>query len=191
MYDLHFHFNEVNLIIIIPSGWNYIYMFNRKMHQSLLYMYSSVYYFQIFIPNNYTVIRINSNLNLFQISARIRNNYYKVYWKTLLNVFNIFYKPFFTKLKFKGKGYYIFKNSFNTITTQFGHSHRIYLYSYFVTVKFLSKTNILLFGFHKKDVLQVGNNLLSVKPINIFTGRGIRFNRQIIYKKAGKISSYR
>jgi hypothetical protein len=26
---------------------------------------------------------------------------------------------------------------------------------------------------------------------NIFTGRGVRFARQIIYKKTGKVSSYR
>jgi hypothetical protein len=31
----------------------------------------------------------------------------------------------------------------------------------------------------------------SMRPINIFTGRGVRFSRQIIYKKVGKVSSYR
>jgi hypothetical protein len=30
-----------------------------------------------------------------------------------------------------------------------------------------------------------------MRPINIFTGRGVRFSRQIIYKKVGKVSSYR
>jgi len=30
-----------------------------------------------------------------------------------------------------------------------------------------------------------------MRPINIFTGRGVRFAKQIIYKKAGKVSSYR
>jgi hypothetical protein len=29
------------------------------------------------------------------------------------------------------------------------------------------------------------------RPINIFTGKGIRFTKQIIYKKTGKVSSYR
>ena len=102
-----------------------------------------------------------------------------------------FYKPFFIKLKFKGKGYYIYKNYRNTITTQFGHSHRINIYSYFTYVKFLSKTKIILFGFHKNDIALTKTQLFNTKPINIFTGRGIRFNRQLIYKKAGKISSYR
>jgi ribosomal protein L6P/L9E len=98
---------------------------------------------------------------------------------------------FFNKLKFKGKGYYIFKNLRNTIAPRFGYSHRLYIYSYYVSVKFLSKTCILLFGLNKKDILQVSFELYYTRTCNIFTNRGIRFAKQIIYKKAGKISSYR
>ena len=60
------------------------------------------------------------------------------------------------KLKFKGKGYYIYKNVRNTIAPQFGYSHRLYIYSFFISVKFLSKTSVLLFGFAKNDLLTVG-----------------------------------
>jgi len=109
----------------------------------------------------------------------------------LLNTFYSFSKVFFLKLKFKGKGYYIYKNSRNTITSQFGHSHRIYIYSVFISVKFLTKTTVFLFGSSKKDVLTTGYSIQKVKPINIFTGRGVRFSKQIIYKKTGKVSSYR
>ena len=98
---------------------------------------------------------------------------------------------FFLKLKFKGKGYYVYKNLRNTIAPQFGYAHRIYVYAFNISVKFLSKTSILLFGLSKSDLLTVGQNFKSKKPINIFTGRGVRFSRQIIYKKTGKVSSYR
>ena len=30
-----------------------------------------------------------------------------------------------------------------------------------------------------------------IKKLNIYTGRGIRFSKQIIYKKSGKVSSYK
>jgi len=109
----------------------------------------------------------------------------------LTNLFYSFSKLFFTKLKFKGKGYYIYKNFRNTITSQFGHSHRIYIYSFFVSVKFLTKTTVFLFGSSKQDILSIGFKVKNSKPINIFTGRGVRFSRQVVYKKTGKVSSYR
>ena len=98
---------------------------------------------------------------------------------------------FVTKLKIRGKGYYIYKGVRNTITHQFGYSHRNFIYSYFTRVKFLSKTIFLIFGISKVDVVGVGRKVQSYKPLNIFTGRGVRFSKQIIYKKVGKVSSYR
>jgi len=98
---------------------------------------------------------------------------------------------FFTKLKFKGKGYYIFKNKRNTITFRFGYSHRVYLYAHLVLIKFLSKTAIFIFGLNKLDVLTTGHALINVRPFNIFTNKGVRFAKQIIYKKIGKVGSYR
>jgi len=118
-------------------------------------------------------------------------NFFTMYIKTILNIFYSFSKYFFRKIKFKGKGYYIYKNTRNTITSQFGHSHRIYIYAFFVSVKFLTKTTVFLFGSSKKDVLSIGFLIKKAKPINIFTGRGVRFSRQIVYKKTGKVSSYR
>ena len=57
-----------------------------------------------------------------------------------------FSRLFFIKLKFKGKGYYLYKNARNTITPQFGYAHRIYKYNYTTVVKFLSKTKVFFFG---------------------------------------------
>ena len=74
---------------------------------------------------------------------------------------------------------------------KFGYSHMLYLYSFFVTVKFITKTTILMFGTNYSDLITKSYSLLNIKPINIFTGKGIRFSRQIIYKKTGKVSSYR
>ena len=79
----------------------------------------------------------------------------------------------------------------NTIAPKFGYYHRIYVYAPNIRVKFLSKTSVLLFGFSKIDVMTVGHDFKSKKPINIFTGRGVRFARQIVYRKTGKVSAYR
>lgn len=74
---------------------------------------------------------------------------------------------------------------------QFGYAHRVYVYSFFSRVRFLGKTKVLIFGFLKQDILTVLFNIKQKRPINIFTGRGVRFAQEIIYKKTGKVSSYR
>ena len=49
----------------------------------------------------------------------------------------------------------------------------------------------MLYGLSPKDLTLVGLQIKSLRPINIFTGRGVRFNKQSVYKKTGKVSSYR
>ena len=85
----------------------------------------------------------------------------------------------------------MYKNFRNTIALQFGYSHRLRIYLYNVNAKFLSKTSIILFGINKYDVINSIYDIKQKRPINIFTGKGVRFSKQIIYKKTGKVSSYR
>jgi ribosomal protein L6P/L9E len=65
------------------------------------------------------------------------------------------------------------------------------LYAAYVAVQFQSKTHIFLFGLLKSDLIYVTLFLKNMRPISIFTGRGVRFSSQVIYKKVGKVSSYR
>jgi ribosomal protein L6P/L9E len=129
--------------------------------------------------------------NTLKLETLAANFYYSTYSATYNKVLSVFYKPSFKKIKFRGKGYYIYKNPRNTIAPQFGYSHRLYIYSYFNKVKFIGKTIIILFGLVKNDLISAGIDLKSKRSINIFTGRGVRFSRQVVYKKQGKVSSYR
>jgi len=172
-----------------PSNWKCIFFKKKKIY--ILYFYNSIYYFIFFFNSINIDLLINRNINIIQFKLLIKNNYYELFWNNIVLIFNQFNKIFISKLKFKGKGYYIFKNKRNTITPQFGHSHRIYIYGFFVNVKFLSKTVIIVYGLNKNDVIYFSNKIFNIKPINIFTGRGIRFSKQIIYKKIGKVSTYK
>ena len=49
----------------------------------------------------------------------------------------------------------------------------------------------MLFGTSYQDIISVGLRIKRLRSINIFTGRGVRFNKQVVYKKTGKVSSYR
>ena len=178
--------------LVVPSGWDYLIFSNSNINKkTFIYIYSNTYYFRIPTPNQIHSLVPDTNSSTIAFVTPYVTNFDRLYWTQLLQVFYAFSRPFFLKVKFKGKGYYIFKNRRQTITPQFGHSHRLYTYAYFSSVKFLSKTHIFIFGLLKGDALRVAFNIKAMRPINIFTGRGVRFSRQIIYKKVGKVSSYR
>ena len=189
----HGSLSYTNIFLYIPYNWNLI-ILNPKQNLNntkILYLFSLVYFFKLIVPKQYLNFHYDYQTSTLQINNAFTPNFYKMYFKQISNIFYSFSKIFFNKLKFKGKGYYIYKNTRNTIPPQFGHSHRIYIYSYFLTVKFLTKTTVFLFGSSKKDVVTTSFTIQRSKFINIFTGRGVRFARQIIYKKTGKVSSYK
>ena len=152
---------------------------------------SPLYRIKLPLPIHSLNLTFDINTNTLKLHSLYPTNYYRLFYNTLRKTLKTFYVPIFLKIKFKGKGYYIYKNKRNTITPQFGYAHRLYLYSYFISVKFLSKTSILLFGFSIQDIKITSLGLKSMRPINVFTGRGVRFSKQIVYKKVGKVSSYR
>jgi len=174
-----------------PAGWHALVLKNRQSGFQAVFFYSPIYFFQVAVPVGGLNFFFDPNSNTFNIYTMYRYGTYQLFTNQLNQVFTSFFQPFFRKIKFKGKGYYIYKNTRNTITPQFGYSHRLYLYSPFVTVKFLSKTSIFVFGLLKNDVITTSLGIKAMRPINIFTGRGVRFSREIVYKKVGKVSSYR
>lgn len=183
----------MNTLIYIPINWEFILLTQKSLKKNfnIIYLISDLYFFKFPVINQYSKFYYDNQTRTIDFILPYTPNFYQFYWKLLKDIFYSFNKIFFLKLKFKGKGYYIYKNLRNTVTTQFGHSHRIYLYSYFLSVKFLSKTTVFLFGFSKTDILKIGYSIQQSKPINIFTGRGVRFSKQIIYKKTGKVSTHR
>lgn len=179
--------------LYIPSNWKILVLSNRSelKNYNILYLYNPYYYFKVILPSQNTTFNFDNYSRTLVTYSLWKFNFFDFYFNSLTSLFTVFTQIFFKKLKIKGKGYYIYKNYRNTLTHQLGHSHRIYIYSYFTYVKFLSKTSVLFFGLSKNDLISQGSLLRASKYINIFTGRGVRFSRQVIYKKTGKVSSYR
>ena len=182
--------NKKNLFLTFPSNWTFLF-FKKSKYDQYIYLYNMNYYFFIPVPKQFWSVSFDQNTSTLRLISIYNSNFTTTYWSQLSQIFLAFNRPFFLKIKFKGKGYYIFKNKRNTITPQFGYAHRIYRYTFDVSVKFRTKTSIILFGLLKRDIIQAGLLVKNMRPINIFTGRGVRFSRQIIYKKTGKVSSYR
>jgi hypothetical protein len=177
--------------LYLPSSWSFIIFKKKNTPLTYLYIYSENYFFVLPFLRNFLLLKYDFQINCFIFNFFFKNNFYSLFWNYFKLIFYSFSKLFFCKLKFKGKGYYIYKNTRNTLALQFGYSHLLYLYSFFLNIKFLTKTSILLFGVNLEDIYFMGHSFYKLKPVNIFTGKGIRFSKQIIYKKTGKVSSYR
>ena len=177
----------------IPFGWEFS-LLQREINgfnQNNIYVYNDIYFFNFSVMQTVCTVKYNPCTRIFTFYHRHSSYCYYSYLRLITDLTRRFNCPFFLKIRFKGKGYYIYKNYRNTIAPQFGFAHRVYVYAQAASVKFLSKTKVLIFGLSKNDILEVGHCLKAVRPINIFTGRGVRFARQVIYRKTGKVSSYR
>lgn len=184
--------NFSKIFLYIPSKWNFlIFKKSQSKYNVQCYFYSSTYYFVIPLKTSFTNVAYDFNTRSIQFLFNFKNNFMPLFWKLIKTLLHSFTRIFFRKLRFRGKGYYIYKNNRNTIAIQAGYSHIMRLYAFFTSVKFVTKTTILLFGINKISVTTSGVNLFNLKPVNVFTGKGMRFSRQILYRKTGKISTYR
>tara|TARA_B110000503_G_C7137926_1_gene409633 strand:+ start:524 stop:733 length:210 start_codon:yes stop_codon:yes gene_type:complete len=52
------------------------------------------------------------------------------------------------------------------------------------------KTKCMIFGTSKIDLDLSKSLIVKVRPISMFTQRGLRLARQVVYRKIGKKSSY-
>jgi len=176
----------------VPNKWKFFITKNLNSSPKLsIKLYNNLYFFCIPVPYKINFIKFDVNTNQIIISINYKNVFSITYFNTTKILYSVLCKPLFIKIKFKGKGYYMYKSYRNTITPQFGYSHRLYLYSFTTYVNFLSKSSVFVFGL---DPTILKNNTQRVKtwrPINIFTGRGVRFSKQVLYKKSGKVSTYR
>lgn len=189
----HNGYTKTQSMFYIPGIWNFLMLApkQRIIAPQIVYIYNPTYFFILRVPNFVEDVSVSQSTNSLKFYHSISPYCYNMVLRLVQTSLNIFTKPFFKKIKFKGKGYYMYKNKRQTIAPQFGYAHRVYIYAQATSVKFLSKTKILLFGLSWTEISRTSHNVKKVKPINIFTGRGVRFARQLIYKKTGKVSSYR
>jgi ribosomal protein L6P/L9E len=108
------------------------------------------------------------------------------------NIF-MFDNMFFNKIKFKGKGFRVrFKKNSKILKFTFGHSHINYIFVNQKTTK-IKRLGKYKYIFKNKNDIEMNSflkKLCNIKPINMYTKRGIRLSRQIIYKRKGKKSTY-
>ena len=142
-----------------------------------LYIYNSSYY---------CFFKINKNTKIKIKNKQIIEIYNQQ--KQKLNNINFFIKQFAlcdsSKIKFAGKGYKIKKNSKESLILLFNRSHTTTMWWKNIFVKKLKKYKIFIkYNPLNKKIVET---ILNIRPVNIFTKKGLRVARQILYKKKGK-----
>jgi len=186
------NYHKFSISIYIPVVWKFLSVRNFQYPNLLFFkLFSETYFYNLIVPATFITHKYSPYSRCVNFVFTFYNNYINLYWFFFKLIFASLTQIFFNKLKFRGKGYYIYKNQRNTVAFQFGYSHRVRIFTHFIGAKLLSKITIFFFGINKFDILKASYLFFYKRPISIFTGKGVRFTRQVIYKKTGKISSYR
>jgi hypothetical protein len=182
--------NLKKYLLFMPANWAF-FLLKSANNTYVLKLYCRYYFFNIPLLGLQSLITFNTSTNVIFFIYYGENLAFTMWIKKIIELLTAFNRYFFIKIRFSGKGYYIYKNQRNTVTPQFNYSHRIYLYNFNTKVYFLSKTKLILYGLTKKDVIYNSMKVKQKRSVNIFTSRGVRFAKQILYKKLGKVSTYR
>jgi len=95
------------------------------------------------------------------------------------------------KVRFKGKSFKWHRRR-GALMLRFGHAHLVAVTPLpGVRWRRLGRMKIVLFGADWWSLLEYAQAVCWWRPVNVYHGRGIRLRRQLVLRKAGKVSAYR
>nr|QIB71968.1 ribosomal protein L6 [Gruberia lanceolata] len=182
-----FYYNCI--FLYIPNNFKYILLNNNKG-----------YFLCYFNLKKFIKAPINS-------SIFIKNNLLIIYYRDTDFIIKYFKKFFFffffnwntfivKKIKFKHKMIWIIikRKIIKNIVLNFIKSHKVKYYLNNIRVirkkKHLSFHTLVIWGLNYQHMYGILNNIRQQQYITIYTYRGVKFSRQLIYKKQGKVSRY-
>lgn len=158
----------------------------RSTDKRVVLSVSAIYW--LFIP-----IRKNSTMNYTRNQLIINDSQISLFSNRRVAVAARVQEAFTLQtlsFSFTGKGYRLVQNARNTLAFSFGFSHIYYLYNPETLLYFRTKTRGYFLGLTNFILNKSITQLYIAKPINIYTGRGVRARKQVIRKKVGKVSLY-
>lgn len=163
--------------------------FYITLFDSSLFYYKQIVFSILYIQDFYKIITIFSkrNINSFSYNTSwldIKSNQWQVLYKLLFVLWE--------RIIFRGKGFRvrIFRKA-KKITCNFGHSHwtKLIFKTQWDFIK-LHRQNYLIFTYFLNNINLLRLLLPSIRLVNRYTLRGLRYKRQRIQKRFGKISQY-
>jgi hypothetical protein len=175
----------------IPNNKNLLILKNKN--RFLFIWINDVYSFRLPTTKKKQYVYLSDTLKGFSVlSYHHTSHWSKLFYYNYKLFLDSIYKLSFSFMTFIGKGYKAFiKRKGLIMKFNLGYSHTVYLYTNKVQMTRLSRLKYFLLGVTSYDVRRMFKKIISWKSLNIFTTRGIRVSKQLIYKKRGKISAYR
>jgi len=178
-------------INILPD-FNFLIINSKdKMFFYHIYIYDEFFFYKIdklFNPINMCVDK-ETNTIIYQHRNKIDcTNKFKNSFRCFLFTLNNYY---FEKIKFAGKGYrVVLKKRRKRMKFKFGHSHKKLIFFKNIKIKKYHKYKFTLISNNVKSVIKTAIMVCNVKLINLYTKRGIRRSRQIVFwKKSQKLTN--
>lgn len=182
-----------NLVILKSKNKYYLYIYNSRFY----FLFSiKIGNFAVQVTKNtlsVNLLAINaSHLPLLKISQFHTTKAISNISKKLSELFKSWDSYYFIKIKFKGKVYKITKYKKNNLRLSFGRCHKtiMVIRSLFLKKRKKIKTKCMLFSSNKASLDVSKSLIVNTRPISMFTQRGLRLSRQLVYRKIGKKSSY-
>jgi hypothetical protein len=168
--------NNLNFLLIKKNGYKYIFIYNKKTGIYLKYKFSC--HAGIFYSKNLRSISVG--INYFSFESRFA--VCSLLHKQIKSVDFYFLK----KIVFFGKGFKIKKVRGGVLNLFFNRSHMNFVVWNNIMVKKLKKTKIVLCSSDYRHIGAASSTIIRSRCLNIFTKKGLRLSRQMIFKKVGK-----
>ena len=162
----------------VPLTWHYI-LFLNQTKQHVMFIYNKTYFIILVLLT--PVFKLSQRCVYFNVTSS--TYFYFIHWY-LYSITSFI----FCKIKFKGKTYRLYFDLRNTFTFQLGYSHKIYFYANRLYIRKLAKFLFFFASFNFLKLLQTVSSIKYIRPINIYTSRGLRFTNDCVYKKLGKVN---
>lgn len=182
-----------NLVVLKSQEKYYMYVYNNRFY----FLFNvNIHNFELQLnKSTLSVQRLSKDSNtlpLLTVSSFSQLNVLNRVSKKLTAVFKSWDSYYFIKIKFKGKVYKLTKYKKNNLKLSFGRCHKTILAvrSLFLKKKKKIKNKCMIYGSSLKHINLSKCLIVNTRPISMFTQRGLRLSRQIVYRKIGKKSSY-
>lgn len=143
-----------------------------------MYLYNKKY--SIFLKISLELKIISSQCLIIKKKQNFIHNYNSILQKYFVQIQSFDY----VKIKFSGKGYKIKKTNNKHLVLLFNRAHITHLWWRCIFLKKLKKYKIYIkYTYLNKNII---NTILGIRNINIFTKKGLRKSKQILFKKKGK-----
>jgi len=182
----------MNYYLFCPSKVNLYHL--KSVRNYILMVYRSKYFWFAISGNSF--LTCSAEFNIISIKAITNSGLFKQHL-IALNYFIFSWVSFISKkIKFKHKGAWVnvISSKLRVLILNFRLAHLAYLFNQRVLIrrrkKHFSFHTLLYLGYSTKSLLTMGTSVYRFFKLNKFTFRGIRFSRQRLIKKEGKVSKY-